>query len=82
LDKQEIAEAYRIMMVTAGWQLLEKYVRERAQDERNQLMHCKNWEEVLEHRHRAEGLEMVLSHVEHTIREAREGVEERDGEVS
>jgi len=76
LDKQEIADAYRLMMQTAGWQLLEKYIRDRSQDERNQLMHCKTWEEVLEHRHRAEGLEMVLSHVEHTLQESREGVEE------
>lgn len=68
----EKAANYIYMAETVGFRDLEKHIRDRAADHRDQLMTCKTWEEVLEHRHKAEALESVLSHIQETIQKGEE----------
>jgi hypothetical protein len=67
------AQALQMMVDTAGYDLLEQFLLDRAADHRQRLMHCKSWEEVLQHRAEASALESVLIYIEQTI---REGIEE------
>jgi hypothetical protein len=76
MSAAERAENYRYMVDTAGWRDVEKHIRDRAADHRAQLMTCKSWEEVLEHRHKAEALESVLSHIKESIRKGEEEIAE------
>lgn len=66
------SEALRMMMNMEGWQVVEKHVLGRIADHREQLMHCKTWEEVLQHRAAAEALESVLLFISDSINETEE----------
>ena len=65
----EVAQELRFMLETAGWQIVERYIRERASDHRARLMDCRTWDDVLRHRGAVEALEGVLLHIERRIRE-------------
>ncbi|QHT60664.1 hypothetical protein GXP70_12415 [Paenibacillus lycopersici] len=70
--EQERAQALRFVQEMAGWQLIEQHILERAADHREQLMTCKDWESVLQHRAGAEALEAVLLFIDQTIRDGEE----------
>lgn len=70
-------QAIRYTVDTAGWRSIEQHIIDKANDHRNQLMHCKTWEEVLEHRAGAEALESVLIHIQQTIEKG----DDEDSEV-
>jgi hypothetical protein len=65
-------QAYRYMIQTEGWQLLEVEIRSKIGYHRGRLMDCKTWEEVQQHRGAVESLESVLNHIDQTIREGNE----------
>lgn len=62
-------QAYRYLIQTEGWQLLEVEIRSKIEYNRSRLMDCKTWEDVLQHRGSVEALESVLIHIDQTIRE-------------
>ncbi|GIO13543.1 hypothetical protein J19TS2_30980 [Cohnella xylanilytica] len=72
MGAKERAENFRYMTETVGWRELEEHIRGRISDHRNQLMTCATWDEVLEHRHKAEALESVFSHIQETIQKGAE----------
>jgi hypothetical protein len=69
------AQAVRYMTETEGWMLVAGEIRRSIDYHRARLEDCKTWDEVQQHRGAIEALTAVLSHVEKTI---REGIEEID----
>lgn len=70
-------DAIRYMTQCEGWQIIEQFIQQRIDDNKNKLMSCE-LEKVPEHRAAAKALESVFLHINHI---GKEGNEE-DAEIS
>jgi nitrogen regulatory protein PII-like uncharacterized protein len=61
-DELDIALMIEEMTETDGWKIVQQFIEERIDDNKQQLMRCPI-ENVMEHRIRAETYQSILTHV-------------------
>ncbi len=76
MDEIARMEAVQCMLDTDGWPVIEKYIRERIEDHKNQLLRCPI-EEITKHRERVEAYNSVLLYVRQVIDEGKEALLEQ-----
>lgn len=76
MDEVARMEAVQYMLDTDGWPVIEKFIRERIEDHKNQLLRCPV-EEITKHRERVEAFNSVLLYVRQVIDEGREALMEQ-----
>jgi hypothetical protein len=70
-------DAIRYMIQCEGWQIIEQFMTQRIDDNKNKLMSC-DLEKVPEHRAAAKALESVFLHINQIVNEGND----EDAEIS
>ncbi len=76
MDEIARMEAVQNMLDTDGWPILEKFIRERIEDHRNQLLRCPI-EDITKHRERVEAYNSVFLYIQQVLDEGREALAEQ-----
>lgn len=69
-------EAVQCMLDTDGWPILEKFIRERIDDHKNQLLRC-SIDDITKHRERVEAYNSVFLYIQQTLDEGMEALAEQ-----
>lgn len=76
MDEVALMEQMRDMKDTEGWQLVEQYIKNRIEDNKNRLMTCPI-EDIEKHRERVKTLESVLLYADEVIEQGMETLREQ-----
>jgi hypothetical protein len=68
LDEIAKMEALKNMMALEGWPIVEQFIKDRIEENKNRLMNCE-LKDVIKHRAKAEALNSVLLYIKTTVEE-------------